>query len=126
MPAKDRDISHLQLELDSVFLENGLCIGPDKAGTLDSLTSGLVARRKLAQALMDDLAVGLPVEAIIEKLQQYMRPDAPPRSTQYNRGELVRSFAHWTIHQLKHLAPGDLSAWIASFGEPPRRTFRSA
>jgi hypothetical protein len=109
-----------------VSFEDGQCIGPDRAETLDSLTLGLVARRQLAETLMDDLAAGVPSEAIIQRLQPYTRSDAPPRSPQHKRAQLVKSFAHWTLHRMTHLDAGELASWIASFSEPPRRTFHRA
>jgi hypothetical protein len=53
------DVVHIHLQLDSVFLENGLCVGPDEAGTFESLTAGLELRLRLARRVKRDLDSGI-------------------------------------------------------------------
>jgi hypothetical protein len=123
LPEDQSEVTRFHLELDSVFLDDGSCIGLDQAGTLESLTSGLEPRRKLAQMLKQDLASGVSREALKEKLQRYARHH---HDRDAKRRRLVPVFAAWTMHQVTHRTDAELSAWIDSFDVAPQYSFRRA
>lgn len=120
LPEDLSEIAHVQLELDSVFLDDGLCLGPDRAGTFESLTSGLERRRQLVRTLKHDLASGISRNALIEKLQPHACHVHDPEA---NGGRLVRSFARWSIHRLSHATHGELIPWFDSFDIPPQFSY---
>ena len=76
--AATEDITHVDLVLDVAILEDGLCIGPDEGGLVQSLTEELELQRSTAQQVVASLRSGASPGQVIELLLPLARHKKQP------------------------------------------------
>jgi hypothetical protein len=117
-----RDITQVELVLDTAILEDGLCVGPDEGRLVERLTEELEQQQSTAQQVVKALHNGASpgqVFEILMPLAQHQR-HAPHRTGERGRitithPTLLRMFAQTGIHQLTNMV--DQQMLIEWFGE---------
>ena len=90
-----KKIAGIELQLDIVFFDDGLCVGPDDLGLFECVTSDLELQRNTAQQIVEALCKGASVGQVFEILRPPARRTAPtrrsgPLTTQSGRAPLKK------------------------------------
>jgi hypothetical protein len=117
------DIETVELQLDAVIFEDGICAGPDEYGLFDAVTSALEAQSNLARQMADAIRAGASVGTLFEIL----RPHAQHRSVPPRSGlHLQIPFARQVLDELVHWNESQLLAWLEGFSAPQAFQLRRA
>jgi hypothetical protein len=110
-----KEIAGIELRLDIVFFDDGLCVGPDDLGLSESVTSDLELQRNTAQQIVEALRKGASVGQVFEILRPLARRTAPQvaagRPSAYP-SHLRSMFANMAINQLVNVADPELLLWF--------------
>ena len=60
------EITDIELSLDIVFLEDGLCVGPDEFGLFNSVFQDLQRQRTVAQQILEMLERGKSIGQVFD------------------------------------------------------------
>ena len=101
------DISAVELVLELVILEDGLCVGPDESGLYESLKASLDVQRRAAEEALTALQAG----ASIGKIFEIIRPLA--------RHQPLEMFGSEAVHHLINSRPEELLTFFNEAAQPP-------
>jgi hypothetical protein len=116
------EIVATELILDSAILEDGLCIGPDEFGMVESVGEDLEHIRRTAEQAVAALRNGGSAGEIFELLRPLARhtPTRTPQGQPRSRSPFLRMFADMGIRQLIDWESGTVAAWFETQAQPPR------
>jgi hypothetical protein len=97
--------AEIELRLDVVFFEDGLCVGPDESKLFESVIEALDRQRRTAQEIVEALRNNAPIGRLFEIL----RPPAS-RSGAEHHPPLVWMFARRAIDDLVNKSGPELFA----------------
>jgi len=109
----------VELVLDLVILENGLCLGPNESALYEAINESLDIQQKAAQ----EAATALQSGAAVGRVFEIIRPLA--RQHRHSRAALP-SFGNEAIHHLINANDTDLLAVLKSAAEPRSLALRRA
>jgi hypothetical protein len=123
----DGALERIELQLDAVFFEDGLFVGPDELGMFDSVTSDLEIQRNMARELAAALRSGASAGVLFEKLRPlaaHPHPTGGDRQTKHRLSQLGTLFARMAIDRLINQTNEELLAWFDNVGAPSRLALR--
>ncbi len=100
--------AQIELQLDLVFFDDGLCVGPDENHRFEDLKNDLETQRATASTIVETIRKGAPRGEVFEIIRPVARA-TPPRGP--NR-IAIQSFAHQALHNLIELENADLLEWF--------------
>jgi hypothetical protein len=106
------EIVGIELQLDVVFFDDGLCVGPDESDLFGSVTGDLDRQRDAAVRIVEALRDGASAGRVFDIL----RPLA--RHTGGKAGHLLSMFANTAIHRLVNASDPELMAWFEHAAQP--------
>jgi len=110
----------LELVLDLVVLEDGLCVGPDESGLFEALNESLdlqcAAAREAVKALQSGASLGQVFE-IVQPLAG-RRPPQPVRGKAAHTMPLLMTFGSDAVHRLINESDSDLLAFFERTAQP--------
>lgn len=103
-PGAATDWAVVELVLDLVILEDGLCPGPDESALFEALNESLDLQQAAAQQAVEALQAGASVGHVFEIVRPLAQHNAPPRADRKprHRHPLVPAFGNEAIHHLVH------------------------
>lgn len=116
----DQKVARIELYLDVVFFDDGLCVGPDEFSLFESVTDDLELRGKTAQEIVEALRNGTSAGRVFEMLQPLARHGGPD-AIGVRRGHprpLLTMFANMAINRLINLSGPELLAWFEGASAP--------
>ena len=119
--ADEEEIIGTELGLDTVFFEDGLCVGPDEFGLFESVTEEIRQQHRVAQEILEALRKGEAIGRVFEILRPLAcrtRPAA--RQHDRNPSGLLSMFANTAIHHLVNMSDPELLAWFEVSAQPSR------
>jgi hypothetical protein len=125
--ATGAEIVAIELRLDTVFLEDGLCIGPDEGRLFQSLIADLDKQRSTAQQIVDELHNGASVGRVFEILRPLAHHPSPEPGTHERDGpplKLLAMFANQSINFLVNTSDQEILAWFERAAQPSTLTLR--
>lgn len=111
-----------ELVLDAVFMEDGLCLGPDEGGIFEAVSSDIEQQISLAQQLAARLREGASAGELFETLRPLARRPAADRPGWSNW--LQSWFAHHIIHTMIQESDQNVLATLDGCATPPRLALR--
>jgi len=111
----------VELVLDLVILEDGLCVGPDESALYEALNESLDLQRTAAQQAVRALQAGASVGEIFEIVRPLARHSPPPPEAQgkpRHPRSIVLAFGNEAIHHLVNANDSDLLAFFKRAAEP--------
>ncbi|HEX4168598.1 MAG TPA: hypothetical protein VHZ55_24310 [Bryobacteraceae bacterium] len=117
----EAELAAVELVLDLVILEDGLCIGPDESALYEVLNESLDLQRMAAAEALTALQAGASVGQIFEIVRPLARHGPPPPETHgkaRHLGPIVQTFANEAIHHLINATDSDLLAFFERAAEP--------
>ena len=109
----------IELQLDTVFFEDGLCAGPDEFGLFESVTEDLERQRNTAQEIVETLRNGASTGQIFEILRPLARHHGHDGRAS-KPSPLLWMFASTSIHHLLNMSGPDLLGWFERAAQPSR------
>lgn len=110
----------VELVLDLVILEDGLCVGPNESGFYEALTESLDLQRKVARQASAALEAGESVGKVFEIVRPWARHNpVRPRASGKHPAPIVLNFSAEAIHRLTNDNDADLLAFFKKAAEPP-------
>jgi len=116
----DEELAEVELTLDSVILEDGLCLGPDESGLFESIAGDLELRRKTAQEIVTALRDGASAGDVFEILRPLARHGRAEGSMGHHGripSMVLSMFANTAIHRLINTATEELLPWLESIAQ---------
>jgi len=116
-------IMEVELQLDAVIFDDGLCVGPDESDLFDSLTQELDRQRSTAREIVDAMRQGASAGRVFEMLRPLARfnfPGSGSKRAGGNHGHLLHMFANQSIHHLINSNDTDLLAWFERTAQPSK------
>lgn len=111
------EITDIELGLDIVFFEDGLCVGPDEFGLFNSVFQDLQRQCTVAQQILEMLERGESIGQVFELL----RPLAQhTRTVGAHPSRMLSMFANTAIHNLINMRHPDLLTWFERSAQPSR------
>lgn len=113
--AIEEDVTEVAFELDSVFLDDGLCAGPDQSGLFERLTQDLARQRAAAAAIAQALRNGFSRGQVFELLLPLARrgmPPPPPTQGLHSHALFLPMFANMAIRTLTDASDMALLEWF--------------
>ena len=114
------EIVGIELYLDVVVLEDGLCIGPDDFGLFENLVEDLKRQRdaaqEVAEALRNGASIGHAFE-IVRPLARHIGPESAASRLAWH-SQLLSMFAGMAIHQLVHGSESEVLGWFEKAAQP--------
>lgn len=117
------EIVAVELVLDAVFFEDGLCAGPDEHGLFKLASEHIEWQVAKAHEIVLLLQKGEPLERVIEIFRRVTDQGA---SMGDYRAELFYNFAATAIRQAKSAQVSDLLAWFQGIAQPSSLRLRRA
>jgi hypothetical protein len=115
----ETELATVELVLDLVILEDGLCIGPDESALYEALNESLDVQRNVAQEALDALQTGASRGRIFEIVRPLARHGPPPPPSQGRRWRpALPTFGNEAIHSLVNASDSDLLAFFKRAAEP--------
>lgn len=112
----------IELQLDIVFFEDGLCVGPDESGLFVAVASELEQQRTIAAELAAAMRSGASAGRLFEMLQPFARPPRPDsasdRPERFHRPYLLVTFARMAIDRLINQTGQEILAWLDWMSAP--------
>jgi hypothetical protein len=113
----------IDLQLDVVFFEDGLCVGPDESGLYESITADLDRQRSSAQKILDSLRNGASPGQVFEILRPLARRERPEdrsgRHVRERSSPFLPIFANMAIHRLVNMDGSQLLPWFEQYAQAP-------
>jgi hypothetical protein len=116
-----KEIAGIELQLDVVFFDDGLCVGPDDMGLFEHVTSDLELQRNTAQQIVEALRNGASAGQVFEILRPLARRIAPQGAAGRRSGypsHLLSMFANMAINQLVNVTEPELLVWFERAAQP--------
>jgi hypothetical protein len=122
-------MAEIELCLDIAVFEDGLCVGPDDSGLVESVTNDLQRQRDTAREIVEALSSGASEGHIFEVLRPLARRASSTSIgiTQHCkiRSRLLTMFANTAINRLINAPGSELQAWFEHIAESlPIRLYR--
>ncbi len=116
----------IELCLDFVILEDGLCAGPDESELFECLTENLELQCKVAQEVVAGLHNGSSAGQVFEILRPLARRTPPPAPSARRPHEVpfAHIFASMAIQQLINASDPELLPWFERYAQPPSLRLR--
>lgn len=111
------DIAEIELSLDLVFLEDGLCVGPDEFGLFDSVFQDLQRQRTVAQQILEMLGRGESIGQVFEVLWPFAQRT---RTVDTHPSGMLSMFANMAIDHLINMGQADLLTWFERSAQASR------
>jgi hypothetical protein len=111
----------IELVLDLVILEDGLCLGPDEAGLYEALNEALDIQRTAALEAVNALQAGAPIGRIFEIVRPLARHSPPSLRTPGKARHsmpILPTFGNEAIHHLVNANDADLLAFFERAAAP--------
>jgi hypothetical protein len=109
-----QDLDAIELVLDLVILEDGLCVGPDESGVYEALNESLDQQRATARECIEALRAGASVGQVFE----IVRPLARERHKSPDAKPLLSMFGGEAVQQLIHANTAELTAFFEKAAAP--------
>jgi hypothetical protein len=113
--AREKEITEIELALDAVIFEDGLCVGLDESGLIKSVTEDLQLKLSTAREIVASLKNGASVGQVFEILRPLAGRHQPLGGIG-DRGRIpslvLIMFADTAIHKLLHAADPELLPWF--------------
>lgn len=120
----------LEVQLDSVIFDDGLCAGPDQMGIFDTIVSVATEQRRLASEAIALLRSGRGVGTVFELLRGAAQPPGPASiPATPDPLHLLFSFARHAVDRLVNVRKEhieDLINWLEIQRQQPRLRLRRA
>jgi hypothetical protein len=117
----ETELAAVELGLDLVILEDGLCVGPDESALYEALNESLDLQQRAAQdavtALQDGTSVGHVFE-IVRPLARHGPPPADVQGKSRHPRPILPTFGSEAIHHLINASGSDLLAFFKRAAEP--------
>src|SRR5439155_14008844 len=110
-----QDVEGIELQLDVVFFEDGLCVGPDEEGLFAAVTADLERQRAVSAEIVEALHNGASDGEVFEILQPLARHpgrEAAIRGRNRHASHLLPMFADMAIRRLVDGSGPELLAWF--------------
>jgi hypothetical protein len=117
----ETELAAMELVLDLVILEDGLCVGPDESALYEALNESLALQRTAAQEAVEVLEAGASVGKVFEIVRPLARHSPPPPQTQRRSRHprpVLQTFGSEAIHHLVNASDTDLLAFFRRAAEP--------
>jgi hypothetical protein len=117
----ETELAAVELVLDLVILEDGLCVGPDESALYEALNESLDLQRTAAVEALRALQAGASVGQIFEIVRPLARHDLTlPRTHGKRRHSrpTMPTFGNEAIHHLTNATGSDLFAFFEREAEP--------
>lgn len=117
----EADLAAVELILDLVILEDGLCVGPDESALYEALNESLDLQRTAAQQAVSALQAGASLGEVFEIVRPLARHSPPPPEAQgkpRHPRPIVSAFGNEAIHHLVNANDTDLLAFFKKAAEP--------
>ncbi len=117
----EAELAAVELVLDLVILEDGLCVGPNESALYEAINESIDLQRAVAAEALRSLQAGASVGQIFEIVRPLARHDSPPPQTQRKPRHsmpLVRTFGREAIHHLTNATESDLLAFFERAAAP--------
>ena len=118
----ESDIAAIELVLDFVILEDGLCVGPDESGLYEALNESLELQRRAAQEALTALQAGASLGQMFEIIRPLARHCASvPRGHRTQAGHampLLMTFGSKAVHHLINANAPELLAFFEKVAQP--------
>ncbi len=115
------EMKAIELQLDTVFFEDGLCVGPDESGLFESIAADLDLQRSSAQQVIDSLRNGASLGEVFEILRPLARrAGADDRSGRHLSGHLsslLPMFARMAINCLVNMDGPQMLPWFEQYAQ---------
>ncbi len=111
----------IELDLDVVIFEDGLCVGSDEFGLFENIAQELERQRNTAQEVVDALRSGASIGQVFEivrPLARYVGPETAADGRARHSTQLLSMFANMAIHHLVQASDPGLVAWFESAAQP--------
>ena len=103
-------ITSVELQLDTVFFEDGLCAGPDESELFESVMEDLALQRSTAQQIVELLCAGASRGQVFDLLR--------PLGRRQSSGHGIRSmFSHEALHHLVEADDSQLLQWFEEWDQ---------
>ena len=119
--AAEEELAGVELVLDLVILEDGLCVGPDESGLFEDLNESLDLQRRAAQEAVAALRNGASegrIFEIVRPLARHRPPSPAPGGKSRPASSLLPAFGSEAIHRLIDASAPELLAWFERAAEP--------
>jgi hypothetical protein len=117
----ETELAAIELVLDFVILEDGLCVGPDESALYEAVNESLDIQRTAAQEAVKALQAGASLGRIFEIIRPLARHYPPPPQTQEkvrHSRPILPTFGNEAIHHLVNANESDLLAFFERAAEP--------
>jgi hypothetical protein len=117
----DHEVTAVDLQLDVVFFEDGLCVGPDEFALFDNIVEQLEQQRSISQQIAEALRGGALRGHIFEMLYPLARREGSeqsPDGCMKYPANILHMFSNMAIHHLVHASDSDLLAWFEAGARP--------
>jgi len=111
----------IELDLDVVIFEDGLCVGSDEFGLFENIAQELERQRNTAQEVVDALRSGASIGQVFEivrPLARYVGPETAADGRARHSTQLLSMFANMAIHHLVQASDPELVAWFERAAQP--------
>ena len=104
----------IELDLDVVIFEDGLCVGSDEFGLFENVVQELERQCNTAQEVVEALRSGASIGRVFEIVRPLARQIGPRTDARRARHsvQLLSMFANMAIHHLVHASDPELLAWF--------------
>lgn len=109
------ELAAVELVLDFVILEDGLCAGPDESAMFEALNESLDVQRTAAREAVRLLTSGASVGQVFEVVRPLARHDPGPRC---HTRAMLATFGNEAVRRLIDANEGDLLAFFERAAEP--------
>jgi hypothetical protein len=103
----------VELVLDLVILENGLCVGPDETSLYEALNDSLDLQQSAAQEAVKALQSGASAGHVFEIIRPLARQGSPRQAR-----PILQTFGSEAMHQLINANDTELLAFFQGVAQP--------
>jgi hypothetical protein len=118
---REDEITAIELALDVVFFEDGLCVGPDEIGLFKAVSEDIQQQRTVAQEIVEVLQRGESVGRVFEILRPLARHT---RVVREHPSRLLSMFATTAIQHLVNSSDSELLTWFERSAQPSSISLR--
>jgi hypothetical protein len=112
---REEEMQSIELQLDTVFFEDGLCVGPDESGLFESVTKDFAQQRDTARQVVELLRAGASPGQVFDLIRPLGRREPLGREPGGNRLRFM--FAYAAIHQLVNNEGPQLLQWFEQWAQ---------